>query len=321
MTASTLSVSVVMTCYNEGPWIAAAVRSVLDQTRADRIVDLIVADDGSDPATLGVLADIEGWDPRIRVLRGPGGAGLPAQRCWAIGEGTGDLIALLDGDDLWEPTKLAEQLGVFDDPAIGLCYTDFFMFADGDPDSARRAGVADITRAVDLTRTYFLNDPPIVPSTVLMRREAYVASGGFDPAVRVFEDTDLFIRMSRLTRFALADQPLVRKRYRPSSITGGRKDLMAHHASVAFRAAAVDPRLLSLVPRRLAERARKLGNQWVFAGRRDDGLALLGLSLRLDPANLRTWGAWMAFGLLARPLKPWLDRATRARRRALGVGS
>src|SRR4051812_12663277 len=83
---ATLCVAVIMTCYNEGPYIGAAVRSVLDQSRAEWIDAIVIADDGSDTATLAVLREIEGWDARITVLYGPGGVGLPGQRRAAIAE-------------------------------------------------------------------------------------------------------------------------------------------------------------------------------------------------------------------------------------------
>jgi len=312
-------VSVVMTCYNEGPWIGAAVRSVLDQTRADLIEDIVIADDGSNEATLEVLREIEGWDRRIRLLYGPGGAGLPAQRNWAIGEGSAPLIAILDGDDLWTADKLERQVPVFADAEVGLCYADFSLFAGEDLSTARRAGVKDITEAQDLTRVYFLNDPPIVPSTIVLRRTALADSGGFDPTVRIFEDTDLFVRLSRVCRFALVNASLLLKRNRSSSITNGRRDLMAHHALVAFRAAAVEPRLLALVPRRLSERARKLGNQHFLMDDLAGSAAFYGLALRLQPTNPATWAGVILTGPFGAPLRALLRGRLDRRRAALGV--
>ncbi len=104
------------------------------------------------------------------------------------------------------------------------------------------------------------NDPPIIPSTTLLRRSAFTACGGFDANVRVFEDTDFYLRLSGIAGLRFVDEPALYKRSRGNSITGGRRDLMAHHAFVALKAASEDPRLLRWVPHRLAERARKLGN-------------------------------------------------------------
>ncbi len=279
-----LRVSVIITCYNEGRYISAAVKSVLNQTRQDSVDRIIIVDDGSAADTISVLKEIENFDPRIQIIYGPGGVGLPGQRRIAIAESKAPFFAILDGDDLWAEEKLELQLNlVVKDPDVGLIYSDFYTFPDGDLSAARRAGVIDISGAEDLAIRYFLRDPPIIPSTTLIRRTAYDACGGFDAAVRVFEDTDFYIRLAGVTRFGLVDRPLLYKRNRNTSITGGRTDLMAQHAFVAFKAATQNPRLLPHVPARLSERARKLANQRFLARDFKGARTLSDFALRLRP--------------------------------------
>jgi glycosyltransferase involved in cell wall biosynthesis len=313
-------VAVIMTCYNEGAYIGAAVKSVLAQTRADLIGRIVIADDGSAADTVAVLKDIESWDARIAVQYGAGGAGLPAQRNLALTAVTLPFFAILDGDDLWTDDKLERQMPIIvSDPEIGLVYSDYFTFPNHDLTAARRASVLDLGSSRDLTRAYFLNDPPIIPSTTLIRRSAFEAVGGFDPSIRVFEDTDFYLRLSRRCRFALVDEPLLYKRNRGTSITGGRKDLMAHHALVALKAAAEEPRLLPLVTRRLAERARKLGNQRFLLGDSREAARLLRFATQLNVFNWRAWASLVVAGLFARLAYRILSSRLRARRAALGV--
>jgi glycosyltransferase involved in cell wall biosynthesis len=286
-------VAVIMTCYNEGPYIGEAVRSVLDQTRSDLIREIVIADDGSDEDTRSSLRAIESWDPRVRVMYEPGGNGVPRQRCLAIAATSAPYLAILDGDDLWTPQKLELQVSMLDRrPDVGLVYGRFHTFPDGNIGGAQLAPTLDITGFENLSRTYFLNDPPIIPSTTLLRRTAYEASGGFDPDVRVFEDTDFFLRIASVTRFGFVNEPLLFKRNRRTSITGGRKDLMAHHAFVALKAAAKDSTLLPLVPKRLADRARKLANHQFIAGNPLEARALSALAVRLAPLSVGNWVSW-----------------------------
>lgn len=314
------SVSVIMTCYNEGPYIGAAVRSVLDQTRAELIDAIVIADDGSAPDTVAVLKTIEGWDPRIKVIYGPGGAGLPAQRNLALKSVTAPFFAILDGDDLWTPDKLEHQFQtILDDDGVGLVYGGYFTFPEMDLTKAQRASVLDLSHARDLTRAYFLSDPPIIPSTTLIRRSAFDACGGFDAAVRIFEDTDFYIRLSRHCRFALVEAPVLYKRNRGASITGGRKDLMAHHALVALKAAADEPRLMPLVTRRLAERARKLGNHRFLFGDSQGAARLLRFAVQLDPFNLRAWASLIVASAFAPLVYRLLASKLKGRREAMGV--
>lgn len=288
------NVAVIITCYNEGPFIGAAVTSVLKQSAADAIGDIIIADDGSDDDTLAVLRDIEKWDRRIRVIYGPGGNRQAAQRNMAVLATDLALIAFLDGDDLWVPGKLAAQLEACrSDPSVGLVYTAFSNFSNEDPSKARPAKLVDITAEQDLALAYFLNDPPILPSTVLMSRELYVASGGMDEAIHCFEETEFYLRIARQTRFACLKTPFVYKRNRPGSITGGRKDLLAFHAFVALKAAASNADLLGRVPVRLAERARKLANQHFLAGEAQQARSISAFAVRLMPWKARNWLTWL----------------------------
>jgi glycosyltransferase involved in cell wall biosynthesis len=320
MTCPVPCVAAILTCYNEGPYIGGAVRSILRQTRADLLESIVIADDGSGAETCAVLKDIESWDPRIRVLYGPGGGGLAAQRNWAIRCSSAPLLAILDGDDLWSERKLELQVGVLEhDLTVGLVYSGYYAFAGEDLTTAAQAAVRDISAHPNLTRAYFLNDPPIIPSTTLIRRTAFDACGGFNPQIHVFEDTDFYLRLSRVTRFGFVESPLLYKRSNAASITGSRRDLMAHHAFVAFNAAKEDPNLLPLVPRRLAERARKLGNHRFLFGELDEARRLQRLAVRLNPLNWRAWLALIASARCAAPLWRLVSAKTRARRAAHGV--
>jgi glycosyltransferase involved in cell wall biosynthesis len=237
---------------------------------------------------------------------------------------TGDYIAILDGDDIWAPTKLEEQCVVLDRSlSVGLVYAGYFTFPSGHLSAAQPARVLDISDSKGgpagvLTKRYFLNDPPIIPSTIIVRRDLFDRVGRFDSTIRVFEDTDFFLRFSKLCDFAFVPTPLLYKRNHSASITGARKDLMLHHARVAFGFAAGEPEMLPLVPRRLAERARKLGNQRFLAKDREGAVALLRLATRLDVWNLRAWASRIAVTFLGGPVEQLLKRTLATRRSALG---
>lgn len=313
-------VAVILTCYNEGLYIGDAIRSILDQSRSDHVAQIVIADDGSDEDTLTILREIEAWDARIQIIYGLGGVGLPGQRCKAIALTSAPYLAILDGDDLWTPDKLEKQVPILEaNRNIGLIYSDFYTFPNFDLTAARRAGVLDICQSKDLAIGYFLNDPPIIPSTTMIRRSAYEACGGFNPNVRVFEDTDFYLRIARVTAFAIVDEPLLYKRNRGTSITGGRKDLMAHHAAVALSAAADNPELLRHVPRRLAERARKLGNHRFLLNDRSGAVDMLRFSLRLDPFNRRTWASFLAARMFPNLALRMLGKGGKERQAALGA--
>ncbi|KKL80766.1 hypothetical protein LCGC14_2001500, partial [marine sediment metagenome] len=231
-------------------------------------------------------------------------------------------LAILDGDDYWTNDKLKRQLKLLDaDPEIGLVYSDFYTFPDGNAAAARAASAADLSRMEDLTRSFFLCDPPILPSTVILRRTALDRAGHFDPDIRMFEETEMWLRLSRVCRFGFVAGPLAYKRYHRKSLTGGFRDVLPDHLSIAARAVAMEPRLMPLVPRRMAERARKLGNHRFLQGEMDDARRLLGVALRFDPWNARIWTSWLVVATAPRLAYTLLEPRLRRRRQAIGFYS
>src|SRR5215831_12648143 len=94
------TVSVIITTYNQAAYIPATIVSVLDQMYRD--FEIILVDDGSTDST---SRDILSYRDRLTYIR-QSNQGVPAARNVGIRHANGRLLAFLDGDDLWEPTKL-----------------------------------------------------------------------------------------------------------------------------------------------------------------------------------------------------------------------
>src|SRR4051812_1023393 len=105
------TVSVIVPAYNVASYVGATIESALTQTYQD--FELIVVDDGSTDETGAIVDAAVARDARIRVVRQPNG-GLSSARNAALRNARGRYIALLDGDDLWDPGFLAAQLAVFE---------------------------------------------------------------------------------------------------------------------------------------------------------------------------------------------------------------
>src|SRR4051812_39209032 len=102
-------VSIIMPAYNVAPYIGDAIRSALAQTYTD--FELIVVDDGSKDDTAALAREFARTDRRVRLVQ-QANRGLAGARNTALRAATGEFFALLDSDDIWEPSFLAEQLAV-----------------------------------------------------------------------------------------------------------------------------------------------------------------------------------------------------------------
>lgn len=126
-----MKVSVIIANYNYDRYLASAINSVLSQTYND--YEIIVVDDGSTDNSHDVLAEFQAVlpDDKFKVIfqenQGHGGA---------INTGfqnsTGEIIATLDSDDVWRPTKLEKVLSAFEQPdVVGAIHPLDFMDAKG----------------------------------------------------------------------------------------------------------------------------------------------------------------------------------------------
>jgi glycosyltransferase involved in cell wall biosynthesis len=94
-------ISVIIPLYNKEQFIEATLLSVLNQTFSD--YEIIIINDGSTDKSVEVVNSFD--DNRI-ILYTTKNKGVSHARNFAISKANSDLIALLDGDDQWEPTHL-----------------------------------------------------------------------------------------------------------------------------------------------------------------------------------------------------------------------
>lgn len=125
--ADEYKVSVIMPAYNGEKYIAAAMRSVLEQTYRD--LELIVIDDGSSDRTSEIAMSIKSVDERV-VYISQTNAGQGKARNTGIKVARGDLIAFLDQDDLWIETKLERQIEVWKETRADVVFSGSFVFRD-----------------------------------------------------------------------------------------------------------------------------------------------------------------------------------------------
>jgi glycosyltransferase involved in cell wall biosynthesis len=210
----TPTVSVVMPAFDAAACIGRAVDSVLAQTWAER--ELLVVDDGSRDGTLAVLA---GYGERVRVLR-QANAGPAAARNHGLRAARGRYVAFLDADDWWLPTKLERQVALLEARAeLGFCSTATqVVTADGAPAGHWPCCADD---GAPLLERLFVQGAAVSGSTsgVLARAALLREVGGFDEALRGFEDPDLWLRLAARAGYACIAEPLTVVVRTPGSVS------------------------------------------------------------------------------------------------------
>lgn len=104
------SVSVLITCYNYGPYVGEAIESALNQ--AHPVSEIIVSDDGSSDNSCEVVEDYARRDPRVKLVRGRH-AGMATCLNSAYAASSGDILCLLDADDVFLPEKVRAVVNAF----------------------------------------------------------------------------------------------------------------------------------------------------------------------------------------------------------------
>ncbi|EMI45380.1 glycosyltransferase family 2 protein [Rhodopirellula sp. SWK7] len=200
-------VSVVIPVYNAEAFLAEAIQSVIDQTFENW--ELIAVDDGSSDRSLEILHDFAAKDPRIRVLPREH-AGICSTRNAGIDASRAKYFAALDNDDAMTPTRLQMQFDFLeshpDYAAVGTA--GLLIDVDGDPINDRHFP----TSSDDVEAELLAGRNPLMQSSMMFRREAVIAAGGYQDGRNYAEDYDLFLRLTENGKIGNLSDLLMRQR-------------------------------------------------------------------------------------------------------------
>lgn len=230
-----MKVSVIIPTYNRAHQITAAIESATAQRHAPS--EIIVVDDGSTDGTEALCA---AFAPAVTYFR-RANAGVSAARNFGASVASGDAVAFLDSDDTWSPDKLAVQVAALAaSPDAGWSITGCDVIGlDGAvmPGKQGFPAVFGVFGAVGMSpealfaqyleraavtvagRTYaaYRGDAYVplflgnfaLPSSAVVKRNLFLTVGGFDPELRLAEETEFFHRLSAASPVVVIAESLV----------------------------------------------------------------------------------------------------------------
>lgn len=204
--AKSPSVSVILPTYNRAELLVRAIQSVLAQTYED--FELIVIDDASTDNTEEVVKSLS--DPRLRFIQHDVNRGGAAARNTGIKVAQASLIAFQDSDDEWMPQKLEKQVTVLKNarPEVGVVYTDLWRIQGEERTHWRFPSITPEDGIVydrALERVFC----KISIVTALIRKECIDEVDLFDERFPRLQDAELFVKLSKHSRFCHLPEPLV----------------------------------------------------------------------------------------------------------------
>lgn len=295
-------VSIVIPAYNHAESLDEAIQSVLAQ---DLPVELIVLDDGSTDNTSAVLTS---YGNRFRhETHANIGQAATLNKGWAMAGG--DILGYLSADDFLYPGAVRAAVSALSAQDVIVSYCDFDHV---DPEGRRLRTVRRPEFSIEQMLTTL--DCPPGPGA-FFRRDAYAATGGWNPQLRQIPDFDFWLRMSRHGRFVHIPEVLAAWRVHPGSqsfalASPDRAEESVRVITDFFSTPGIAPQLVSLQPRSMARAHLYCAQLHGRAGRYRAALSNIVSAQQLYPGTLLQWQTWRstANALLSRPLHRLLWR-------------
>lgn len=214
------SISVVIPFYHAEEFFEETLNSVLAQTVA--VDEIIVVNDGCGQETESYLAKY----PEITLINLPHNQGPSIARNTGIKAAKNELIAFLDADDTWLPTKIEQQIQFLEqNPQFSACHTGIETF-----DNKGKINKF-IDKPFDITIEDLLVSSHITPPSLLIKKSTLASVNFFDQTMKCSEDHDLSMRIILAGyKIGFVDQVLtrVRRMDHGNISSNGRRTFIGH---------------------------------------------------------------------------------------------
>jgi glycosyltransferase involved in cell wall biosynthesis len=301
------TISVLMPVHNAERYLAEAVESILGQTFSD--FEFLIIDDGSTDRSPAMLDRYASGDPRIRLTSRPN-TGYAVALNELLGQARGELVARMDADDVALPERFARQVEYLRAHPKVVCVGSAVRFIDsaGRFLRERHPGMEhELIQERALAGDCALNHP-----SVMMRRAAVEAVGGYHVEFVPAEDLDLWLRLGEIGRLTNLADVLMQYRQHEASFSERHQQLQLERSAAAVleacRRRGIPPRQVSVTAWRPVDRASRMQTDVGYGSRgleRGDYRMAVHYGLQaIGQAPWRAGGWWLLARVLRRLLAP-----------------
>lgn len=215
------TVSVIMNCYNSSTYLREAIDSVYRQDFQDW--EIVFFDNHSTDESASIARS---YDSKLKYFLNDSTVPLGQARNLAVNLAQGEYIAFLDCDDLWEPSKLSEQIKGLRSPngkGSRLAYTDSMRIDQ----AGNSLASFSYDRTLHSGNVYaeLIRDCFIDVSSVLMERNVFLEVGGVNENFHQVEDWELWLKVARIAPILAIPQVLTKTRIHPNNYSRN----LTHH--------------------------------------------------------------------------------------------
>jgi glycosyltransferase involved in cell wall biosynthesis len=213
-----LSVSVIITSYNQQQYLTDAIESAIDQTVTT--FEIIVADDHSTKdGSVETIREYEARYPRlVRGLFQEENVGIPKNRNSALRIVKGDYVAILDGDDRLLPRFIEQHAAaLIANPRAHVSYSNRY---DVKPSGERRLRDQRLQPSGDVL-AYIARGRKGILRSMVAKYDLVKAAGFLDEKHYYYDGFILTLRLAKLTPFVYLPDPLMEKRDHTGGVSKG----------------------------------------------------------------------------------------------------
>ncbi len=291
-------VSICIPAYNAERYLAETLASVAAQTYPNW--EVIVTEDGSKDGTEAIVRKFSATVSQFCIYgRHPENLGLPSTRNSGIELARGEWVAFLDADDVWDPEHLARTVAAAQKSSADLIFTGTESF-DSETGKTIERYIPTAEQLADLPVALYTGKLSILPSSVLIKREAFNRYGLISLDFRQVNDTEYWLRILRKGgKIAYSGAVTLRYRKHPHAMSNRAAEILEDSARLCENYAD-----WSAIPGHL--RRSRPANLYRWAGRTllaydpAEARRLSRRALQLQPLNPRTLGLWARACLAAR---------------------